>query len=414
MLADTVDLPALQPITLGFIMKLSIRRATWPALVLLLLLTPRGDAPRADPTATLSGTVLDARGKPIADARVTLSGESFRARQVTTDANGAYRFPALSGGMLYTLSVECDGYRSLDMDGFGLETERSRHLDLRLRRPGEREVAIIASHDPFPYDSFLEVLRQQLDVPFVLHELDRDDDPEATVRRVRAERPNLIITTGLTAARLVRREIRQIPAILTLINDPRRHDLKAANICFVANNPDADHLIGRIADILPGAERIGLIFDAQSSYLLARDIRKSARRRSIKVALRPCYRLKDLDKVLESLLGEVDALVVPYDTLMAGPRVAQRITAWALRHRVPLAAPGSDWVRHGALFSYGASPETIAFDVAWVASRILFHGQQPGDFELRLPTNRVLTLNEGTAFALGIDIPPELEFDRTY
>ena len=43
---------------------------------------------------------------------------------------------------------------------------------------------------------------------------------------------------------------------------------------------------------------------------------------------------------------------------------------------------------------------------AWVASQILFHSRQPIDFGLRNPASRVTAVNQETAFALGIEIPP--------
>jgi ABC-type uncharacterized transport system substrate-binding protein len=90
------------------------------------------------------------------------------------------------------------------------------------------------------------------------------------------------------------------------------------------------------------------------------------------------------------------------------------VTGWALRHRVPLAAPGPEWVRRGALFSYGATLESIGMDVSWIASQILFHGRTPEDFHRRAPKNHVMAINEGTAVALSVTIPEDLNVDLTY
>src|SRR3989442_3833934 len=42
---------------------------------------------------------------------------------------------------------------------------------------------------------------------------------------------SLILGTGLRAARLIRREVGDIPSLLTLVTDPRRYDLQTATTC---------------------------------------------------------------------------------------------------------------------------------------------------------------------------------------
>jgi hypothetical protein len=299
------------------------------------------------------------------------------------DRSGRRIFPALRSSTPYVLTIEHENYRALEYDGLQLESGRPRVLDVKLRRPGEREVVFLASRDPFPWDDLVAGLREQLDLPLRIVDLDEVEEPDATVRLVRAERPNLMITAGLQAGRLVRREVRDIPAIFTLIGDPRRHDLESTNICFVTNQPSAEELAQRLADILPEARRIGLVYDAHASAFVARDMRRALRGHRMDVEMRPCYRAEEIDEVLDALTDRVDALAIPYDPLMMSPGISDRIIAWALRHRVPLAAPAADWVKRGALFSHGATPATISFDVAWVASQILFHGRSTTKPRLR-------------------------------
>lgn len=371
-------------------------------------------SPRADASNTLSGTITNLQGRPIIGALVTLSGKGVRSAHQTTEADGGYRFPALRSSTPYVLTIEHDEYHGLEYDGLQIQSGRPLVFDVKLRRPDEREVVMLASRDPFPWEDLVAGLKDQLDLPLRIFDLDMDENPEETVRQVSAERPNLLITAGLPAAQLVRREVRDIPAIFTLIGDPRRHDLESVNICFVTNQPSADELAQRLADILPEARRIGLIFDAHASAFVARDMRRAMKRRRMKVEMHPCYQAEEIDEVLGELTERVDALAIPYDPLMMSPGVSDRIIAWALRNRVPLAAPASDWVKRGALFSHGATPATISFDVAGIASQILFHGRQPVDFGLSHPASRVTAINRETAFALGIELPADLEFDLSY
>ncbi len=162
-------------------------------------------------SATLTGIVVDGRGRPVAGAHVTLVGDGARTTHVLTGPDGVYRFPALQPGLTYSVTVGHAGYRSVEYEGMRLETGTTRTLDVRLKVPGEREIVALLSRDPFPYRNLLDAVLRHLDIPARVYDLDQDPEPEETVRRVRAGRPDLILGAGLRAARLIRREIREIP-----------------------------------------------------------------------------------------------------------------------------------------------------------------------------------------------------------
>lgn len=392
------------------------RAAALPSVLLCLALAyAAGLVPTgAEDTAVLTGTVADAAGRPLAGAEVTISGDGVGRSSARTPESGVYRFPGLRPFHRYRIAVEEPGYRSIEYDGMRLEPGRTRVIDFRMNRPGDRDVVVLATRDPFPYDDLVRAFRQHLDVPVRVVDLDAEPDPAERVRQVAAERPSLILGAGLKAARLIRRDVSVAPVILTLIDDSRRYDLQSANLCFLANNPDPDSLLRRVIAVLPQARSIGLLYDADASALLARDLRDAAGRRGLHVELRPAYSQRELAGDLARLRDPIDALLVPYDPLTATPRARDRITAWARGHRVPVIAPAPEWVRQGALLSYGAPAERLGEEAARIAEQILFHARQPADFSLRLPENPLVAVNRETAAELGVTIPPSLGVDETF
>ena len=391
----------------------ALSRSPKPAVLALAALLLGPGLAIAAP-AGVEGTVLDTRDHPVVAATVTLRSFRGGSDQVMSDAVGGFRFPAQRPGMYYTLLVEAPGYRSVQYDGFRLESGRTRRLDVRLKKPGDRDVVVLLSRDPFPFDDLLRGLLGALDAPVRTYDLDADPDPEGVVRRVRDERPNLILGAGYMTARLVRREIREIPAILTLLGDPRLHDLQAVNLSYINTNPPPEELIRRIRAFLPGARTLGLVYHARASTLVARDIGRAARAAGLDVVMRPVYALHGLEPALDTLAGRIDVLAVPFDPLTVEQESVDLVTGWALRRRVPLAAPGPEWVRRGALFSYGATPDTIGQDLSYLASQILFADRQPTDAPYRAPAAPFLALNETTALALGVSVPPGMWVDVTY
>jgi len=389
----------------------AIRFAVVITGVLLLAYSPSA---RALETAVMSGAIVDGGGHLLAGALVTLEGNGVGTISARSGADGRYRFPALRAHTLYRVRAEAAGRRTIEYDGLLLEAGRTRRVDFRLKTPGEWDVVVFASRDPFPYEALVRSFTERLKLPVRVIDVDAEPDPGERARRVAAEKPNLVLGAGLRAARLIRREIRDAPSILTLIDDPRRYDLEAPNLCFLANNPDADAVLREVSALLPRARRIGIAYDSETSPLLARDLREAGERQGLRVVLRPLYAGRSTAGALDSIRGQIDALLVPYDLLTAAPRTIDRITGWARRRRMPLVAPGPDWVRAGALFGFGATPAQIGLEAAGIATRILAQTLDPMDVRLRPVPEPLLAVNRRAAADLGISLPPELRVDMDY
>ncbi len=86
---------------------------------------------------------------------------------------------------------------------------------------------------------------------------------------------------------------------------------------------------------------------------------------------------------------------------------AQRIAELAAQSRLAASYPGRDFVQAGGLMSYGVDLPAIFRRVGFYVDQI-FHGANPGDLPVELPTKFELLINLKTAKALGLTIPPSL------
>ncbi len=86
---------------------------------------------------------------------------------------------------------------------------------------------------------------------------------------------------------------------------------------------------------------------------------------------------------------------------------AQRIVDLAAQHRLPAVYAGGFYVRSGGLMSYGVDNPAIRRRVGFYVDQI-FHGANPGDLPVELPTKFELVINLKTAKALGLTIPQSL------
>ena len=143
-----------------------------------------GDAVRAQSTATLIGQVTDTQQQPLPGVTMTLSATGFPTATGRTGEKGFYRFPALWPFTIYTISAAHPDFRGTEYAGMQLETGEARRVNFRLKRPGEREVVVLTTRDPYPHEDLVDAFVDQLDVPVRIVDLDEERDAAAAVRRI--------------------------------------------------------------------------------------------------------------------------------------------------------------------------------------------------------------------------------------
>jgi hypothetical protein len=94
-------------------------------------------------TGSLTGTVLDPSGAPIADARITLDDVDRSTRNwVKTDRSGRYVFRSLSPGN-YSVEVEATGFEPRELRNIIIEVNASLSADARLQLAPRRESVLV-------------------------------------------------------------------------------------------------------------------------------------------------------------------------------------------------------------------------------------------------------------------------------
>jgi putative tryptophan/tyrosine transport system substrate-binding protein len=85
----------------------------------------------------------------------------------------------------------------------------------------------------------------------------------------------------------------------------------------------------------------------------------------------------------------------------------QQVIALAARYRVPTVYSYRFMVERGGLISYGVDTDNLFERAATYVDRIL-KGAKPADLPVQAPTKFELVINQKTAKALGLDVPPAL------
>ena len=120
----------------------------------------------------------------------------------------------------------------------------------------------------------------------------------------------------------------------------------------------------------------------------------------------PARDLSDLETAFRAIVADrCDALVVFPDSAMY--EISDRVARFALDTKLPSVSGWSSFANKGLLVTYGPNVRALYRSLAGYVDRIL-RGTAPADLPFQAPTTLYLAINQNTAKALGIDVPPTL------
>jgi putative ABC transport system substrate-binding protein len=225
---------------------------------------------------------------------------------------------------------------------------------------------------------------------------------------------DVIVTVG-SAVPIVRQATVVIPIVFAVGIDPVGSGL-VASLAQPGGNVtglsiQANELAGKrlefARELVPQLHRLAIMFNVGNAQpvLEMGETQAAARMLGLEVAPLVIQRAEDIAPALQGLKTRADALYVAVDQLMVANRSS--ILASALDARMPTIFSTRDFVKAGALMSYGPSYTERFGRAADYVDKIL-RGANPADLPVEQPTKFELVINVTTAKALGLDVPPPL------
>ena len=163
-----------------------------------------------------------------------------------------------------------------------------------------------------------------------------------------------------------------------------------------------------LKEVLPGARRIAVVAtpDHPGDSAERRVSQAAAGKLGIEIQYFELGRGRTVADVLAAIdSARSDAVMFfPTQTVIAS-RAA--IAEWSLKRKVPTISGWAQFAEGGNLLSYGPSLADASRRLAFYVDRIL-KGAKPGDLPVELPTRMELVINQKTARALGVSVPPSV------
>jgi ABC-type uncharacterized transport system substrate-binding protein len=203
-----------------------------------------------------------------------------------------------------------------------------------------------------------------------------------------------------------------IPIVFATVADPLSTGLVASlarpggNVTGLSiTSPElAGKRLELLREAIPGLRHLAIMANASYPPSLQEfdEVEAAARPLGIETIALKIRQSADIASVFETLKDRAQALYVVGESLTSANQV--RINSFALAARLPTMYPNRERLEAGGLMSYGPNFPILYRRAGDFVDKIL-HGAKPADIPVEQPTKFDLSINLGTAKALGLKIP---------
>lgn len=230
---------------------------------------------------------------------------------------------------------------------------------------------------------------------------------------------DLILAIATPSGQAVANATRDIPILVTAVTDPAGSDLVESNEAPGGNVSGTSDLtpvkqqIKLLTQLVPEAKTIAILYSSgeSNSKIQVEIAKEAAEDYNLEVVEATVSNTNEIEQVVQSLVGKVDAIYAPTDNTIASgmPTVAMV----ANPNGIPIICGEEGMVSKGGLATYGIDYYKLGWLTGEQAVRIIRDKAKPATMPIEyLPEDEYsLTINEDVASQLGIEIPKELISD---
>jgi putative ABC transport system substrate-binding protein len=234
-----------------------------------------------------------------------------------------------------------------------------------------------------------------------------------TIRDQLNKHPQLLITLGTDATRIVAAEKLGIPTLFGMILDPvslgivKSLESPGGNFTGTTLLVSPGKQLDALLQAVPTVRHIGVLYTDQDSTSLAllKDARQDGDRLKVEITAIAVKPAQTTQQALAELNGKVDALWLIPDPASTGQQPMTDTLEFARQHRLPVLGASSATVRAGALLALSANLTDLGDATADMAGHLLDGTEKPAEMRVRAPRLTLLSINLDVARSLGIKAP---------
>ena len=223
---------------------------------------------------------------------------------------------------------------------------------------------------------------------------------------------DLIFAIATPAAQAAAAETSDIPIVLTAVTDPadsglvESNDKPGGNVTGSSDLTPVAEQIKLLKQLIPDAKKVGVLYcSAESnSEIQAQLAHTACEAEGLEAVDYTVSTSNDIQTVVESMVGNVDAIYAPTDNVIAAGMPT--VSMIATENKLPVICGEQGMCENGGLATYSIDYKELGKLAGQMAVEILTEGKKPADMPIAYyPTDKLqLIVNDEVAAELGIDV----------
>lgn len=265
--------------------------------------------------------------------------------------------------------------------------------------PGTVSIVVVKEMGIPAYDTaaagFREILEKE---NITAHVKTYDYKDKHIIPRIKSQHPDLILTVGSTAGKLVSEAIKDIPIVFTMVMDPDFRQITSKNMAGVSLEIPVKIKLEYLRRVVPAFKRVGVIYNQPENEIIVKEAQQLAAELGLILKPFPIRSLHEIPKIRDL---NVDILWMIPDYIMSQPPIIRRMLLSSIREKIPLTGYSRNYARGGALLALSCDYKDVGRQSGEIAVNILKGEDYPGP-AARSPRKIKLYLNQIVAERLGI------------
>lgn len=232
------------------------------------------------------------------------------------------------------------------------------------------------------------------------------------------EGADLLIGIGTPASQAFANATSDIPIIMGAVSDPvgaglvESEDVPGTNVTGVKNQAPVEAQLELMADILPDAQTVGLLYSSgeDNSRAEGERVTQVLEEMGLEAVTYTVSSTNEIQQMVATLSQEVDVIYLPTDNTIAS--AFDTVVSEADRYDTPLIPTVDLMISQGGLATVGINQTEMGEEAGRMAAEVL-GGQDPSDFPVFVLSEGDVLVNQEKADRLGIAIPQSILDDAT-
>jgi putative tryptophan/tyrosine transport system substrate-binding protein len=229
----------------------------------------------------------------------------------------------------------------------------------------------------------------------------------------------IIVASPTPAALAVKAATKSIPILFGVTDDPVKLGLVASLArpggnatgvnFYIAEFGLSAKRLGLLRELVPQATHIAALVNpknAETAEAVTKDVTAAGSAIGAQIEVVHASDIGEIEAAFTTFVrNRADALLVGTDPFFYSRRL--QLATLAARHAIPAVYTVREYPEAGGLMSYGTSLKEVYQQLGAYAGRIL-KGEKPADLPVVQMNKFELVINQPTARALGLSVPPSL------